>query len=99
MTDVPEYRREDPAAQPPALHEAYASTLKRAPQHPPIRLPHTLSEITGPQWDRGILRPSDDDLTRKHKGAPLGERIIVSGRVMDEDGRPVPGTLVEIWQA
>jgi protocatechuate 3,4-dioxygenase beta subunit len=99
MTDLPEYRREEPGAQPPALHRAYASTVKRAPQQPPIRLPHTLSEITGPQWDRSILRPSDDDLTRRHKGAPLGERIIVTGRVIDEDGRPVPGTLIEIWQA
>jgi len=99
MTDLPEYRREEPGAQPPALHPAYASTVKRAPQQPPIRLPHTLSELTGPQWDRSVLRPSDDDLTRQNKGAPLGERIIVTGRVIDEDGRPVPATLIEIWQA
>jgi protocatechuate 3,4-dioxygenase beta subunit len=99
MTDLPEYRREESGAQPPALHPAYASTVKRAPLQPSIRLPHTLSEITGPSWDRGILRPSDDDLTRQHKGAPLGERIIVSGRVIDEDGRPVRGNLIEIWQA
>ena len=99
MTDLPEYRREEPSAQPPALHAAYASTVKRAPQQQPIRLPHTLSEITGPQWDRSILRPSDDDLTRRHQGAPLGERIIVAGRVLDEAGRPIPNTLIEIWQA
>src|SRR4030095_4733234 len=70
MTDLPEYRREEPGAQPPALHPAYASTVKRAPQQPAIRLPHTLSEITGPQWDRSVLRPSDADLTRPDKGAP-----------------------------
>jgi len=99
MVDLPEYRREESGAQPPALHPAYASTVKRTPQQQPIRLPHTLSEITGPSWDRSILRPADDDLTRQHKGAPLGERIIVTGRVIDEDGRPVPGTLIEIWQA
>ena len=45
------------------------------------------------------MQPGDDDLTKQHKGEPLGERIIVHGRVLDEDGRPVPNTLVEIWQA
>jgi protocatechuate 3,4-dioxygenase beta subunit len=99
MTDVPEYRREETGAQPPALHAPYGSTVKRAPRQAPIRLPHSLSEVTGPLWDRSILRPSDDDLTRQHKGAPIGERIVVTGRVLDEDGRPVPRTLVEIWQA
>jgi protocatechuate 3,4-dioxygenase, beta subunit len=96
---LPEYRREEKGAQPPVLHAPYASTVKRAPRHPPIPLPHSLSEITGPSWGRSILRPSDDDLTRQHKGAPLGERIIVTGRVLDEDGRPARGTLIEIWQA
>ena len=41
----------------------------------------------------------DNDLTRQHPGEPQGERIIVSGRVLDEDGRPVPHTLVELWQS
>jgi protocatechuate 3,4-dioxygenase, beta subunit len=99
MVDLPEYQREEAGAQPPALHAPYASTVKRAPQRQPVRIPHSLSEVTGPLWDRGMLRPSDDDLTRQHKAAPIGERIIVTGRVLDEDGRPVPGTLIEIWQA
>jgi protocatechuate 3,4-dioxygenase, beta subunit len=99
MVDLPEYRREERGAQPPTLHPAYTSTVKRAPQQPPVRLPHTLSEVTGPRWDRSILRTSDHDLTRQHGGEPLGERIIVTGRVLDEDGRPVGGTLIEIWQA
>ncbi|MGE0116700.1 MAG: protocatechuate 3,4-dioxygenase subunit beta [Dongiaceae bacterium] len=99
MVDLPEYRREEAGAQPPALHPPYGSTVKRAPREAPVRIPHSLSEITGPLWDRGVLRQSDDDLTRQHKAAPLGERIVVSGRVLDEDGRPVPETLVEIWQA
>src|SRR3546814_2659783 len=51
----------------------------------PVRLPHSLSEVTGPLWDCGMLRPSDDDLTRQHQGEPLGERIVVSGRVLDEE--------------
>ena len=61
--------------------------------------PRTLSELTGPVYPYGCLAPTDNDLTTQHAGAPLGERIIVEGRVMDESGRPVPHTLVEIWQA
>ena len=99
MQEVFEYRREEPGAQPPALHPPYASTLKRAPLQAPIRLPHSLSEITGPLWDGSCLRPGDGDLTRQHHGEALGERIIVTGRVLDEDGRAVPRTLIEIWQA
>ena len=99
MQEVFEYRREEAGAQPPALHPPYASTLKRAPRQPPVRLPHSLSEITGPLWDSSHLRPGDDDLTRQQQGEALGERIIVTGRVLDEDGRAVPRTLIEIWQA
>jgi protocatechuate 3,4-dioxygenase beta subunit len=62
-------------------------------------LPHTLSEITGPVFDHDDLQSTDHDLTKQHAGEPIGERIIVSGRVLDEDGRPVPHTLIEIWQA
>lgn len=84
---------------PPLLYPAYTSTLRRAPLEPPVRVPLTLSEVTGPRFDGRVLRPSDDDLTRQHAGTPLGERIIVTGRVLDEEGRPVRGTLVEVWQA
>ena len=86
------------AAQPPYLYPDYASTVKRAPNRPPIRFEHTLSEITGPGFADGWAGPDATDLTEQHKGEPLGERIIVPGRVLDEDGRPVPGTLVELWQ-
>jgi protocatechuate 3,4-dioxygenase beta subunit len=58
-----------------------------------------LSELTGPVFGHDAVQPGDADLTRQHQGEPLGERIIVHGRVLDEDGRPVPHTLVEIWQA
>ncbi|WP_439495481.1 protocatechuate 3,4-dioxygenase subunit beta [Bosea sp. (in: a-proteobacteria)] len=77
----------------------YKSTLKRAPSQPLILLPHSLSETTGPVFGHVAVQPGDADLTRQHEGEPLGERIIVSGRVLDEDGRPVPHTLIEIWQA
>ena len=92
------YARPRPGTQPPALYPDYASTQKRAPKRPPLRLEHTLSETTGPVFEDGWAGPDSTDLTRQHKGAPLGERMIVQGRVLDEDGRPVPATLVELWQ-
>jgi protocatechuate 3,4-dioxygenase beta subunit len=86
--------------QPPSLHPPYASTAKRSPRQPLVRIPQTLTEVTGPGdvWDR-LMGPSMLDLTRQHKGEPIGQRIVVSGRVLDENGRPVPRTVVEIWQA
>lgn len=99
MTDVIGYRREIPGSQPAYLHEPYASTVKRAPTRPLIRMPHTLSEITGPVFGHDRVRPEDADLTKQCAGEPLGERMILAGRVLDGDGRPVPHTLVEIWQA
>lgn len=86
------------AAHPPYLHPAYNSTRKRAPSQPLIHIPATLTELTGPVYGHDVVRESDGDLTRQHAGEPLGERIVVTGRVLDEDGRPVPNTLVEIWQ-
>jgi protocatechuate 3,4-dioxygenase beta subunit len=62
-------------------------------------IPQTLSELTGPVFGRETVGPNDHDLTAQHQGTPMGERIIVTGRVMDEDGRPVPETLIEVWQA
>ena len=99
MTSLPGYRRPPAETQPAYLEPRYVSTLKRAPTHPLILLPHTLSEITGPVFGRDDIRAGDRDLTRQHDGEPIGERIIVSGRVLDEDSRPIPHTLVEIWQA
>jgi protocatechuate 3,4-dioxygenase beta subunit len=64
-----------------------------------VILPHTLSEVTGPVFGHEKVGPLDNDLTRQHAGEPLGERIIVTGRVLDGDGRPVRDTLIEVWQA
>lgn len=91
------YRRD--SADPPYLHPVYRSTVKRAPDRPLILLPHTLSEITGPVFGHEQVGELDHDLTRQHAGEPLGERMILHGRVLDGDGRPVRGTLVELWQA
>jgi protocatechuate 3,4-dioxygenase beta subunit len=91
----------DWTVQPPYLHPDYTSTVKRAPQQPLIPLAHTLSELTGPVYGGDCLRPLDNDLTRNAvvNGAAIGERIIVTGRVLDERGNPVRNALLEIWQA
>jgi len=86
--------------EPPYLHPDYRSTVLRAPSRPPIRLPEEwFHTAPGPAFGRIAVAPGDNDLTRQHAGEPLGERIIVTGRVLDDDGRPVTRTLVEIWQA
>ena len=93
------YRRPYVDTQPDYLFPKYASTVKRAPREPLVVLPHTLSEVTAPVFGHEDVKPGDSDLTQQHKGEPLGERIVVSGRVLDENGRPVPNVLIEIWQA
>jgi protocatechuate 3,4-dioxygenase beta subunit len=98
MPQLQPYRREQAVGQPAYLHPDYKSTVKRSPSQPLVIIPHTLSEVTGPVYGHSRIDPLDHDLTRQHAGEPLGERIIVSGRVLDENGRPVPNTLIEIWQ-
>ena len=93
------YRADDPGTQPDYLYPPYVSTQKRAPREPLVRLPWTLSEITGPLFGYERIRANDFDLTQQHAGEPIGERIVVSGRVLDANGKPVGNTLVEIWQA
>jgi len=94
------YKRHDPSGQPPMPYGPYQSTIKRWPKQPLIYLPrHTLSEITGPVYGHGEISETDNDLTRQHKEEPRGERIILTGRVLDSNGRPIPRALVEIWQA
>jgi protocatechuate 3,4-dioxygenase, beta subunit len=93
------YEVESLAAHPPYLWPDYQSTRLRAPSRPPILIPATLSELNGPLFGQESIRENDADLTKRHAGEPLGERIIVTGRVTDEDGRPVKNTLIEVWQA
>jgi protocatechuate 3,4-dioxygenase beta subunit len=92
------YRRYDENSQPALVYPPYRSTPLRSPHKPLIIQPHTLSEITGPIYGHGDIGETDNDLTRQHAGEPLGERIIVTGRVLDDNGRPVPDTLLEVWQ-
>lgn len=93
------YPRPAVGTHPPNDSPGYRSTILRHPKEPLVIIPHTLSELTGPAYPYGRMEDSDNDLTRQHAGEPLGERIIVQGRVLDEDGRPIPRTLVEVWQA
>jgi len=99
MTAPIPYRRSFWPTQPEYAVPAYRSTAKRAPTQPLVMTPQTLSEITGPMFDPSDVAPDEADLTRHPLGAPQGERIIVSGRVLDENGRPQPDVLIEIWQA
>jgi protocatechuate 3,4-dioxygenase beta subunit len=85
--------------EPPYLHPDYRSSVKRAPTAPLVLLPEALADRTGPAFGDGAVTAADADLTTQQDGEPLGERIVVSGRVLGSDGRPVPGTLIEIWQA
>jgi protocatechuate 3,4-dioxygenase, beta subunit len=85
-------------SQPSLLYPPYRSTVKRAPSQPLLRVPPNLADLLAPVFGYLPIGDTDNDLTRQHAGEPLGERIIVSGRILDEDGRPVPDRLVEIWQ-
>jgi protocatechuate 3,4-dioxygenase, beta subunit len=96
---IVQYHRPPPGSQPACLYEPYCSTLRRSPSKPLIVQPHTLSEVTGPLYGHDAIRAADDDLTRQHSGEPIGERIIVTGRVLDDNGRALPGALIELWQA
>ena len=86
-------------SQPPLLVPAYQSTKRRAPAKSLIRLPEGLSGIDKPVYGWWPVGETDNDLTLQFPEEPQGQRIIVAGRVVDEDRRPVPGALIEIWQA
>ncbi|MCB0212457.1 MAG: protocatechuate 3,4-dioxygenase subunit beta [Anaerolineae bacterium] len=101
MTVSKEIHTIDWNVQPPYLHEPYKSTVKRSPRQALVPLAHNLSELTGPVYGHDDIDPLDNDLTKNaaKNGEPVGERIIVVGRVVDEANRPVPNALIEVWQA
>jgi protocatechuate 3,4-dioxygenase beta subunit len=96
---MPETVESEDGSQPQYLYPDYVATRLRAPERPLILLPHSESELTGPVFGHETVGELDHDLTRQSDGEPLGERIIVTGRVTDSDGRPVRSALIEIWQA
>ena len=84
----------------PALHyPPYLATRSRAPRQAALRVPAALSDLDVPVYGWWSVGATDNDLTAQHAGEPQGQRIIVAGRVVDEDGRPVSGALIEMWQA
>ena len=87
--------------QPPGLTPGYKTSITRSPRQALLTLESTPSEETGPRFGQNDLGPLDADLLSnfRHGGEAIGERIVVHGRLLDENGRPVPHTLVEIWQA
>jgi protocatechuate 3,4-dioxygenase beta subunit len=101
MSKLLTYNGLDWTLQPPHLHPAYQSTIKRAPSRPLMPLAQSLAELTGPVYGRDEIQPLDNDLTRNsvRTGEPLGERIIVTGRLLDDRGKPIPNALIEVWQA
>jgi protocatechuate 3,4-dioxygenase beta subunit len=100
MAELPRIAARDWSSQPAYLHPAYKSTPLRAPSRPLLPMRHTLSELAQPVYGHEDIGELDHDLTRNAalNGAPLGERIVVTGRVIDERGRPLRHTLVELWQ-
>jgi protocatechuate 3,4-dioxygenase beta subunit len=101
MSDQGSFYQRDRARHPPPLTPAYKTSVLRSPQKPLISLENTLSEMTGPVFGPSLIGPLDNDLIRNFAktGDPIGPRMILYGRVLDENGNGVPGALIEIWQA
>ena len=100
-TYMGEFYQRDRYMHPPAYAEIYKTSVPRSPKQALISIENSLSEITGPKFGNNDLGELDNDLLKNYAqtGDAIGERIIVHGRVLDENGRPVPNTLIEIWQA
>jgi protocatechuate 3,4-dioxygenase beta subunit len=101
MQSRSEFFQRDRAIHPPAYAPAYKTSITRSPRHAPLSLRNSLSEVTGPAFGHNEIGPLDSNLIGNYakSGDPIGECIIVHGRVLDETNRPVPNALVEIWQA
>ena len=101
MKTPAEYYQRNPDRHPPAYAPGYKTSVARSPRYAMISLNQSVGEITGPVFGHNDLGPLDHDLIKNYTqtGDPVGERIIVHGRVLDENARPVPNTLVEVWQA
>jgi protocatechuate 3,4-dioxygenase, beta subunit len=96
---LPTRRRPAPGIHPEPHSPSYKATELRHPKQPLVIIPQTLTELSAPVYGEAAVGSHDHDLTAQHPAAPLGQRIVVSGRVLDEDDRPVPNTLIEVWQA
>lgn len=102
MSKPAEFYQRDRERHPPALTPNYKTSVARSPRYALISLQNSVSEVTGPVFGHADIDPIDNDLLSNYAQpdqSPIGERIIIHGRVLDENARPVPNTLVEIWQA
>ncbi len=102
MNTPAEFYQRDRSLHPPALTPDYKTSVARSPKYALLSLQQSASEITGPVFGHDDIDPRDKDLIHNYATAgesAIGERIVLHGRVLDENGRPVPNTLVEIWQA
>jgi len=88
-----------PGSHPGLIYTSYKATVKRGPTQNPVRMHMPSSLSTNPKATPSLILPNDLDLTTHGDSAPLGEKIVVTGRVLDEDGKPVRNSLLEIWQA
>jgi protocatechuate 3,4-dioxygenase beta subunit len=96
---LPRYVLDEPGTHPHYDSPDYRSTALRHPTRELYQLPQRLTEVTGPLFGADRVQPGDDDMTQWDGGEAVGQRVIVHGRVLDSDGRPVPDTLLEMWQA
>lgn len=102
MNPPGDYHQRDRNRHPQAYTPGYKTSVARSPRYALISLQNSVSEITGPVFGQNDINPGDEDLLMNYAKpgqSPIGERIILHGRVLDENARPVPKTLVEIWQA
>ena len=101
MSEARPLLRRDRGWHPPAYAPAYKSSVLRSPRRALLSIEPSMEDMSGPVFGRDMLDPLDNDLIRNFgaDGEAVGERIVVHGRVLDEAGRPVPDTLIEIWQA
>jgi protocatechuate 3,4-dioxygenase beta subunit len=101
MSDEGSYYHRDRGWHPPGFTPDYKTSVLRSPRYPLLSLDNTISEMTGPVFGHSMLGPLDNDLIRNFAkdGDAIGQRIVVYGRVLDENARPVPGALLEFWQA
>ena len=99
IVSVPGFTSQGLVIDPPLLYPDYVGSRLRAPSQTFGLIPRGMTELTGPVFGASRVSETDADLTRQHAGEPLGERIIVHGRVTNSDGRAIGRTLIEAWQA
>ena len=99
MLHLPAHYQAGHEANAPLLFPEYKTTRLRSPKNDLILVPQRLGEITGPVFGDADVTKGENDMTRANGGEAQGQRIIVHGRVLDSAGKPIPDTLIEVWQA